>query len=535
MSLDSILRSTGKNLIPYPSNATSYPQTRNGLTCVSNIDGSYTVNGTCTADTWFAICSLYNKGFDNLGNVVLSGCPSGGTTSAYYLACYTGTTWAPDKGNGTTFNLSIPGAGARIEITIKKGYTCDNLTFYPQLELGTTATSYEPYQQGPKKITINDNKDVKKVTYGSRNLIPFYNRHGTATDNGITYTIDDSIITANGTVTGAQSQYFLFSNLNPTQGVLNVTPTETFYFSGCPEGGSTSTYYMEVQLYKDTTFVSGLPETGNGILVHLPNKDYNRIVFKIFITKDTTVNNLVFKPQLEFGTKATEYVRYNREIVWQKLTRNLLSAPSAATSAITGITFTNNSDGTVKVNGTATANSTYNLGITIPAEKQTWIFNETIDISGLPLDLLTDTVSFKSDNTSFTSIGGNTTDNYLYYTKNNNPDDYEIVYQNDTWTKEAYRTITFDIAPTGDFLTWLESNAELQANTISYKLSGCPSGGSKSTYYLYALNVNTGTIYYDTGDGITLTKDEELNLYIRVQNGTTVNNLIFEPCLERIY
>ena len=32
------------------------------------------------------------------------------------------------------------------------------------------------------------------------------------------------------------------------------------------------------------------------------------------------------------------------------------------------------------------------------------------------------------------------------------------VYSSGTWTNEAYRTVEFDEAPTGDLLTWLEAN-----------------------------------------------------------------------------
>ena len=84
----------GKNLIPYPNNTSlSFPITRNGLTITSNPDGSYTVNGTATANTYFAVCYLSGGEFDNIGTVTLSGCPKGGNTAAtngYYLALYTG-------------------------------------------------------------------------------------------------------------------------------------------------------------------------------------------------------------------------------------------------------------------------------------------------------------------------------------------------------------------------------------------------------------------------------------------------------------
>lgn len=142
----------GKNLIPYPSNiGYSFPMTRNGLTITSNPDGSYTVNGTATASTYFAVCYLSGGEFDNIGTVTLSGCPKGGNTAAtngYYLALYTGAggIWKSDVGSGVSIDLGALGDGARIEITVTSGYTANNLKFWPQLEKGSTATAYAPYE-----------------------------------------------------------------------------------------------------------------------------------------------------------------------------------------------------------------------------------------------------------------------------------------------------------------------------------------------------------------------------------------------------
>lgn len=142
----------GKNLIPYPSNiGYSFPMTRNGLTITSNPDGSYTVNGTATASTYFAVCYLSGGEFDNIGTVTLSGCPKGGNTAAtngYYLALYTGAggIWKSDVGSGGSIDFGVLGAGARIEITVTSGYTANNLKFWPQLEKGSTATAYAPYE-----------------------------------------------------------------------------------------------------------------------------------------------------------------------------------------------------------------------------------------------------------------------------------------------------------------------------------------------------------------------------------------------------
>lgn len=192
----------GKNLIPYPSNiGHSFPMTRNGLTITSNPDGSYTVNGTATANTYFAVCYLSGGEFDNIGTVTLSGCPKGGNTAAtnrYYLALYTGAggIWKSDVGSGVSIGLGALGDGARIEITVTSGYTANNLKFWPQLEKGSTATAYAPYEN----IRPISGRDAVKVERCGRNLIkPIWK---SKSESGISYIVnDDYSITIRGTAT----------------------------------------------------------------------------------------------------------------------------------------------------------------------------------------------------------------------------------------------------------------------------------------------------------------------------------------------
>ena len=62
----------------------------------------------------------------------------------------------------------------------------------------------------------------------------------------------------------------------------------------------------------------------------------------------------------------------------------------------------------------------------------------------------------------------------------------------------------------------------------NYVLSGCPSGGSRNTYYLQTING-----YVDTGSGIKVPSMAELKrISIVIIKGTTVSNLVFKPQLE---
>ena len=93
-----------------------------------------------------------------------------------------------------------------------------------------------------------------------------------------------------------------------------------------------------------------------------------------------------------------------------------------------------------------------------PSSGETWVLNETINAT----DGLNTAISFSSNNQSFDTF-------YTHYSPLK--EEYVIDYilnsihynaYNNGWTNEAYRTITFETAPTGDLLTWLQANGTKQ-------------------------------------------------------------------------
>ena len=130
----------GKNLIPYPYANTT--KTISGVTFTVHPNGSITVNGTATADIIFFLCNVSNYTIYK-GTYTLSGCPSGGSNTTYCQVL--GSSDFMDIGNGVTRTYSQD-IKQNIFIKIFSGYTADNLVFKPQIELGSTATPYEPYQ-----------------------------------------------------------------------------------------------------------------------------------------------------------------------------------------------------------------------------------------------------------------------------------------------------------------------------------------------------------------------------------------------------
>lgn len=123
-------------------------KSENGITYTQNSDGSITVNGTATDRSY-----AYIIGYDipiNPGIYTFSGCPSGGQSTTYRLALslYIDGVWQTnetDYGDSVTFEVALPINQMTAYIEIMSGTTVENLTFYPQLEYGETATPYTPY------------------------------------------------------------------------------------------------------------------------------------------------------------------------------------------------------------------------------------------------------------------------------------------------------------------------------------------------------------------------------------------------------
>lgn len=143
----------GENLLKFPYATSS--ANRNGLVITSQQDGSITVNGTATADTWYAINRNIEKRLPMNTPMALSGCPAGGSTKSYYIGLYLGGKWFSDSGNGNTdVKFTTREVVSRVEVSIIKGTVCNNLTFYPKIEVGTTITPYSKYQGSTNTLTL---------------------------------------------------------------------------------------------------------------------------------------------------------------------------------------------------------------------------------------------------------------------------------------------------------------------------------------------------------------------------------------------
>ena len=208
-----------------------------------------------------------------------------------------------------------------------------------------------------------------------KNLITFAEL-GVKTINGITYTPNaNGSVTANGTATN--TSFYTIS--------FDFIKDERYILSGCPEGGSKTTYCTAI-----TGQTSNDYDYGNGSTVFSISTS-SKIQISLVVFGGVTVNNLVFNPMLRHAeiTDGTyepykpsveerlvdlenydanvkaEIAEVSSQAAINKSTlgyqrKNLLKN-TAVSKTINGVTFTVNKDGSVTVNGTANNTASFDI------------------------------------------------------------------------------------------------------------------------------------------------------------------------------
>lgn len=151
----------GKNLIPYPYELTTQPI--NGITFTDNGDGTVTANGRATANAKLPLFVWKNAVFP-AGKYIVSGCPSGGSYFTYRINFAfkdaDGSVFidSVDTGIGQSIMLNKTATKLYLTLLVNAGQTVSNLVFRPQIEIGSTATAYEPYNG--QSLTVQKPADV---------------------------------------------------------------------------------------------------------------------------------------------------------------------------------------------------------------------------------------------------------------------------------------------------------------------------------------------------------------------------------------
>lgn len=142
-----------KNLLP--NEATS--RTINGVTFTVNADGSISVSGTASANAVLQIIandSFFENKFETGEKYILTGCPSGGSGSTYFMQTFRMPT-VYDYGEGVEFTYGSTGTGKVVQIVVMSGYAISgSLTFKPMIRLATdTDDTYVPYAMTNRELT----------------------------------------------------------------------------------------------------------------------------------------------------------------------------------------------------------------------------------------------------------------------------------------------------------------------------------------------------------------------------------------------
>ena len=298
-ALVEIVDSGAKNLLKN----TAVSQTISGVKFTVNADKSVTLSGTATSNITSFFISREVPALT--GNMVLSGCPAGGSSTTYKLDILDGTASGTvrfvDTGEGTDVDWSLITTGIyTTRIRIQSGTTVDGLIFKPMLctaENYAISPEFVPYAMSNRELTeeVETNKNnistdeaalVELVDSGAKNLLKITATSGTV--SGVTYTVNaDQTITFNG-----KAEDMISLDLS----VPATVSGKSYFVSGCPAGGATSNTYR--QLIRDVTNQQNLgSDIGNGAVITFPNPIGN-IVVRINIFSGYTAKNLTFKPMI---------------------------------------------------------------------------------------------------------------------------------------------------------------------------------------------------------------------------------------------
>ena len=178
-----------------------------------------------------------------------------------------------------------------------------------------------------------------------KNLIPYPYNESSHEEDGVSWVLNnDGTITANGTATD-DSWFDLDTDLKLLGGKYTLT--------GCPSGGSSSKY--EIIVWDGISVIFGR-DYGSGATFSVKESDI--LTVRCIVRSGATVNNLTFKPMLRKADIADNtYVPYGH-IGVKAVGKNLLPYPYLQTTLDRkGVAWTDNGDGTITANNTATANS----------------------------------------------------------------------------------------------------------------------------------------------------------------------------------
>lgn len=308
---------SGKNLLYYPYAQTT--RTSYGITFTDNGDGSITASGTHDGGTkysYFGFLPWWNN--DTHDRILIKKgmvitCRAIGLPDIFTI---TMTAMTGNK-NGEQIIHKVAYGENPITYTATEdcyiaceiygspnsaGQTVDFIV-YPQIELGDTATAYEPPITSQEVIITRCGKNLLKPKSSSVSF------------KGITAVVnDDGSVTINRTEASEENSYIILWNNVPARSIgtkkITINAVDSQSLESC---------YMGIDRLENGTYLDrvavGIVNNGVGTVTQ-EDVDNDRLFRSwIFIHKDYSPNNLTIYPQLELGDAATEYEPYHADTI----------------------------------------------------------------------------------------------------------------------------------------------------------------------------------------------------------------------------
>ena len=156
-----------------------------------------------------------------------------------------------------------------------------------------------------------------ECTQTEKNLLDWSNTSQTI--NQVTFTVNsDGTITVNGTATGGDASFYA------TASTYYAMKAGTYKISGCPTGGSNTTFFIN-----ETT--KGVTDMGSGATLTLTENANIRL--RITIRNGYNADNMTFSPMIEAGSSVTTFEAYNGTTQTANLGRTIYGG---AVDAVTG-------------------------------------------------------------------------------------------------------------------------------------------------------------------------------------------------------
>lgn len=342
-------------------------QTKNGITAITNDDGSIHVTGTSTDLTYFGLYSGFTV--PESANYILSGCPTGGGNE-HYMLYLTGDTEMYDQGKGVTGYIEASHK-MTVYIFIAENKTVD-LMFYPMLRnANITDNTYEPYKPSVnERLTANENDiAINRATLGIQCINIFdgnLRQGGIQSTNGTFYVADDSVASGN---------------------FIKVSKNATISISRTVSGG-----YLVWRFYdKDKNYIgygsdNNVQIISGGSGFHMPSENSKFACFKLvnpnivyakfvdstnslantytIVEGEYTANTMpAYEPYVpsvnERLTANEKSIIINRSTIGFQSKNILKNHTEATVQEHEGITYTINADGTIIANGTTGSKPSY--------------------------------------------------------------------------------------------------------------------------------------------------------------------------------